>query len=498
MAFRPLQRALVDNRTGKLLGNTAVLDANYWRRHARQPVQFAESVNTLSELGCKVLLEVGPQPVLTAMAMRAWPEGPATPKAIASLRKDAPDSRQTIEALAQLYVAGAKPNFHALDDHLSRRKLDLPTYPFQRKTYWFTATRVPEDSHLSPQTNVGIRQGSSNGAGLFDEPEPAVALATDADAWLVATEPADREARLAEFLRAELARAMGREVDEIDMHAHFVTMGMDSLMATELRGKLQASLGIPIPATLLIYSYPNVSSLATGLLDLWTQSHDDATARHSIEIRSEEIGPGPGAIRIEAVPVRDTWLEITVSDTGPGFSDEALARGLDPFFTTKGGEGSGLGLSMVYDLTTLAGGRVLLANTAHGAEVTLRLPLRVASETSAPRLVLLVEDSAEIRQSVREMLIELGHAVIEAESAEEAERLADIPGIDLVLSDITLPGTRTGLDLIETLSARGLATRLMSSLPPGNPLRDRAAGRAALLAKPFTRIELAAFLVGAP
>lgn len=211
----------------------------------------------------------------------------------------------------------------------------------------------------------------------------------------------------------------------------------------------------------------------------------------------DAIGAGPGAIRVEAVPVRDTWLEITVSDTGPGLSPEALERGLEPFFTTKPGEGSGLGLSMVYDLVTLAGGRVLLANTAHGAEVTLRLPLRPASETLAPRLVLLVEDSPDIRQTVREMLIELGHTVIEAETADEAERLAEIPGIDLVLSDITLAGGRSGLELLDALWPKGIADiRLMSSLPPGNALRDSAEARAALLPKPFSKAELAAFLGG--
>lgn len=209
----------------------------------------------------------------------------------------------------------------------------------------------------------------------------------------------------------------------------------------------------------------------------------------------DAIGRGPGAIRIEAVAVRDTWLEITVSDTGPGFSPEALDHALDPFFTTKGGEGSGLGLSMVYDLTTLAGGRVLLANTAHGAEVTLRLPLRPVGAAAAPRLILLVEDSPDIRQTVREMLIDLGHAVIEAETADEAERLAEIPGIDLVLSDITLKGGRTGLDLHAALAAKGIADiRLMTSLPHGDGLRRRAAAQAPVLPKPFGRGELASFL----
>lgn len=209
----------------------------------------------------------------------------------------------------------------------------------------------------------------------------------------------------------------------------------------------------------------------------------------------DAIGNGPGAIRVEARPLREKWLEIRVSDTGSGFSETALSHAFDPFFTTKGGEGSGLGLSMVYDLTALSGGRLDLANTAHGAEVTLRLPLRKSNTANtAQRLVLLVEDMPEIRQSVREMLIELGHNVIEAETADEAEKLAEIPGIDILLSDINLSGERSGLDLITALSETNIQKLLMSSLPPGDAVREKAAKETPLLAKPFTKAELAAFL----
>ena len=62
LTYRPLERTLICNRTGKVLTGQAVLDASYWRRHARQPVRFAESVQTLSQLGCKVLLESDPSP----------------------------------------------------------------------------------------------------------------------------------------------------------------------------------------------------------------------------------------------------------------------------------------------------------------------------------------------------------------------------------------------------------------------------------------------------
>lgn len=211
----------------------------------------------------------------------------------------------------------------------------------------------------------------------------------------------------------------------------------------------------------------------------------------------DAIGPNGGTIRLTARPVRDTWLELSVEDTGPGFTPEALERGLDPFFTTKGGEGSGLGLSMVYDQTTLAGGTVRLMNRpGGGAKVTLRLPLRRVTETHVPRLILLVEDTAEIRETVREMLRAMGHAILEAGSADEAEALADLPGIDLILSDITLPGTLTGVDLAERLAARGHPAQvcLMTSLPPANALRARAAIHFPVLQKPFDAVTLAAFL----
>ncbi|MDZ4134505.1 MAG: ATP-binding protein, partial [Paracoccaceae bacterium] len=224
----------------------------------------------------------------------------------------------------------------------------------------------------------------------------------------------------------------------------------------------------------------------------------------------DAIGPMPGGITVTARALRDTWLEIVVEDDGPGFSPDALERGLDPFFTTKGGEGSGLGLSMVYDQITLAGGMVRLANRRQGAgglgaggfgagvlgaggQVTLRLPLRRAAPRVTPGMVLLVEDSADIREIVRAMLRAQGHAVIEAASADEGLALADLPGITLVLTDITLPGTLSGVDLAERLAANGHPARtcLMTSLPPANALRARGAARFAVLAKPFDAATLA-------
>ncbi|MDT7719464.1 MAG: hypothetical protein QOE94_475, partial [Mycobacterium sp.] len=126
---------LVCNRTGTVLTADTPLDAQYWRRHSRQPVQFAESARTVAALGCSVLMEIGPQPVLTGAAVQVWPEHLAAPRAIVSLRKSVGDRRQIAEALATAYVSGHRPNFAALH-HQPRRRLELPTYPFQRRRFW--------------------------------------------------------------------------------------------------------------------------------------------------------------------------------------------------------------------------------------------------------------------------------------------------------------------------------------------------------------------------
>ena len=139
---------LVCNRTGAVLTGETPIDAQYWRRHSRQPVQFTESVRTVAALGCSVLMEIGPQPVLTAAALQSWPESSATPRAIVSLRKGTDSQRQITEALAAAYVSGHRPDFSAM--HPGHR-LELPTYPFQRRRYW------PKASVLTSTGGDGVR-----------------------------------------------------------------------------------------------------------------------------------------------------------------------------------------------------------------------------------------------------------------------------------------------------------------------------------------------------
>ncbi|WP_432817170.1 PAS-domain containing protein [Sulfitobacter sp. JB4-11] len=201
-----------------------------------------------------------------------------------------------------------------------------------------------------------------------------------------------------------------------------------------------------------------------------------------------------GQITLTQQLVHDTWVEWVMRDTGAGFSPQALERGFDPFFTTKGSEGSGLGLSMVYDMSKSAGGDLRLSNRSEGgAEITLRLPFRPALPATTG-LVLLVEDEDHLREGVRDLLMTLGHSVIEATSADEATALlADLPDIAFILSDIQLKGEATGLDLAQRTGGK-TPLLLMTALPADDPLHIEAARLAPVLRKPFDRSDLARLL----
>lgn len=159
-------------------------------------------------------------------------------------------------------------------------------------------------------------------------------------------------------------------------------------------------------------------------------------------------------------------VEICITDRGLGMSSEAIARAFEPFFTTKDvGRGTGLGLSQVYGFVRSAGGDVqITSRPGEGTAITILLPRsreagRAVPDTAVPPeegdlqglRVLLVEDDPDLNQLVSGMLEELGASVARASSAEEGQRLfADVP-IDVVLSDMVMPGEMTGLDLARAL-----------------------------------------------
>jgi CheY-like chemotaxis protein len=200
------------------------------------------------------------------------------------------------------------------------------------------------------------------------------------------------------------------------------------------------------------------------------------------------------------------YVRLSVSDTGVGMDEETLARAIEPFFSTKGiGKGTGLGLSMAHGLASQLGGALHISSRPGlGARVDVWLPVSVEAVVAqgadaAPGfgpepsgLALLVDDEDLVRLSTADMLAELGFAVREARSGEEALRLID-DGLDfkVLVTDHLMPGM-TGVDLIRALRLRRPAAHAL--IISGFAETDSIAPDLPRLAKPFRQADLAAAL----
>ena len=123
------------------IGKTGeIASADYWRRHLREPVRFSASIAALLKKDIGLFLEVGPAPTLSGYgkALRT----PGTGTWVSSLNKGRDDWEEVLESLATLYVHGAQVDWEGFERGRARRRLSLPTYPFQRKRYWFAENKA--------------------------------------------------------------------------------------------------------------------------------------------------------------------------------------------------------------------------------------------------------------------------------------------------------------------------------------------------------------------
>jgi CheY-like chemotaxis protein len=210
----------------------------------------------------------------------------------------------------------------------------------------------------------------------------------------------------------------------------------------------------------------------------------------------------------ELVPGRYVVLGLT--DNGIGMPADVLSRIFEPFFTTKGpGEGTGLGLSMVYGFIKQSGGHIgAYSEVGRGSAFKLYLPVdRDSNDVSdlaaiadeAPlahdgEVVLAVDDNADVRAAVAAYLRELGYRVETAENAEMAMQKIRTPAkIDLLFTDVIMPGGINGKELAEAArQVRPDLKVLFTSGFPGDSLGNvELEAGAALLGKPYRRIDLA-------
>ncbi len=207
------------------------------------------------------------------------------------------------------------------------------------------------------------------------------------------------------------------------------------------------------------------------------------------------------------------YLTVAVSDTGFGMDAHSLERAFEPFYTTKDvGKGTGLGLSMVYRFVSQSNGHVTIdSELGEGTTVTLYLPRSQVTRvetTGEPHqaqpsqsngeAILLVDDDDGVRHMTKLMLESLGYKVFEATNGKAAlEVLDDENSIDLLLTDVAMPGGMRGPDLAMEAQKRrpGLGVLYMSGYGRNAALHDaRLDESITLVSKPFSQVELGAKL----
>ena len=319
--------------------------------------------------------------------------------------------------------------------------------------------------------------------------------------------------RVFEGMRRALARGTGltrhllaftrrRPVnpESIDLATHL--NGMRNMLNATLSGHIKVEMKLD----------PNVwpVEIDAGELEL-------AIINLCVNSRDAMSGGGLITIAVQNVTVDDDngtsqdFVELSVADTGSGMPPEISARAFEPFFTTKDvSKGSGLGLPQVYGFAQQSGGRATIDSTVgEGTTVTVLLPRSFSEPVAAARAsdlasgpssnvaarrghVLLVEDDKEVSALTREMLSCLGFHVTHVASPDAAlGALANERAIDLVLSDIMMPGGVSGVDLAREIRSRqpGLSVVLTTGyVEAAAGLRD---GEFKLLPKPYSLEALA-------
>jgi PAS domain S-box-containing protein len=265
--------------------------------------------------------------------------------------------------------------------------------------------------------------------------------------------------------------------------------------------------------------------LRTDLRDgLWLSDIDPSQLESAITnlvVNARDAMPKGGVIAIETgnVTLDEDYAEanrevvpgdyvmVAVSDNGSGIPSEVLTHVFEPFFTTKEvGKGTGLGLSMVYGFMKQSGGHVkIYSELGRGTIVRLYLPRSTSGAAAAPvpaeegaptaahERILIVEDDEAVRRAAAQQLKELGYTVFEAQNGRAALDILQRENIDLLFTDMTMPGGLSGPDLARTAVAKDPALKvLMTSGFTEATLRDSdLSGRFELLSKPYRRQELA-------
>ncbi|MFI8086440.1 type I polyketide synthase [Kitasatospora sp. NPDC086009] len=252
--LRPPELPVVSTVTGDLVTAEEFGSAEYWVRHVRRPVRFLDGMRRLEREGVTAYLELGPDGTLATMGRDCLTE-PARPGAgpvlVPTLRKDRPEADALVTALARLHVHGVEVDWAAEFAGHGARRVELPTYAFQRERYWLGGGVLPP-APVAGTATAPAAPAAPSGADAVDRPERAPV--------------GDRgPGALLDLVRSEAAAVLGHhDAGPVDPGLSFKELGFDSLTAVELRDRLGAATGLRLP-TGLLFDHPTPLVLAERL-----------------------------------------------------------------------------------------------------------------------------------------------------------------------------------------------------------------------------------------
>ena len=321
-------------------------------------------------------------------------------------------------------------------------------------------------------------------------------LGSDREQRLIAgaVQSAERAKTLVQRL---LAFARRQPLQAVPVDVVKLVRGMAGLVSSTIGPQIKV---VVIAADDLPAAQVDPNQLEMALLNLAVNARDAMPEGGTLTMSVIAEAVAAGQIRDLAA---GSYIQLSVSDTGMGMDDETLARAVEPFFSTKGiGRGTGLGLSMVDGLASQLGGTLTIrSKLGVGTTMDLWLPqsqIAVSDDQLAAdahpspvssHSVLLVDDEPLVRMTTADMLSDLGYEVIEAESAEQALKMAaeGLP-FDLLVTDHLMPGL-TGIELVQTL--RRTRPALPVLLVSGYAEFEGVDPGLSRLVKPFRKSELA-------
>ncbi len=252
--------ALLSNLTGTWMGPEETGDPGYWSRHLCGTVRFGQAVEALWSEPGRILLEVGPGQGLTTLALQhPSSRGVAIPS-LPHAQDRQPDRLFLLGALGKLWLAGVEVDWEGFYAGETRRRLPLPTYPFERKRYWIEPPRRDARAALSAAAATASA-GSGETVAAPALPAPAAVQARHARPRLrnaYVPPAAGSEERLVVLWQTLLG------VEPIGIHDDFFELGGHSLLGTQMLARLRAEAGIELPLSIL-FEGPTVAALAAAI-----------------------------------------------------------------------------------------------------------------------------------------------------------------------------------------------------------------------------------------